>query len=398
MGEKLEKEKVEEVKPKTTRKRTTTSTTKSTTTRKKVESVVEEKPKRTTTKKTSTTKKKVEDSTKEPVAKKTTTTRKSTKVEEKVEKPVKVAKKTTAAKASTTKTATKKSTTSVARKSATTSAAKKTATTSVLRKSATTAKTPVKRKTATTSKVEDSEEIKTETKKAPVKRAIQTKTQSKATVRKVSKNPEELASKTVVQRRNKRIAEVINIVEEDEREKAIHKKKEEIVDLETELKAIEEERKRKKLIPEKAKGVILSGAFGNIFAACFVTFVLIVMNLSFKFASDIILENVLKATTFGSLLITLILFERAYKKDNDTLAIFGIEMMIFSIFNLASVYLAIMQPKNFTILMSATAVIFEVYYIIKASLAFQYRKKKYYKDTNEIKKLIRKNINVDIED
>lgn len=49
------------------------------------------------------------------------------------------------------------------------------------------------------------------------------------------------------------------------------------------------------------------------------------------------------------IVISIILFENSYKKENKSLAIFGIEVLILAITNLALMYLYIMKKEIFMI-------------------------------------------------
>ncbi len=87
------------------------------------------------------------------------------------------------------------------------------------------------------------------------------------------------------------------------------------------------------------------------------------------------------------LVVTLILFEVAYKKDNDSLAITSIEMFLLSILTLLTPYILINRANIYT---SIIGVYFTVYYIIKNFIIYRKEKNKYLKEKNDITQIVKR--------
>lgn len=94
-----------------------------------------------------------------------------------------------------------------------------------------------------------------------------------------------------------------------------------------------------------------------------------------------------KGISMGTLLITLFLFELAYKKDSDSIAITSIEIFLLSIATLLAPYILISKPKIYT---SIIDVYFVIYYAIKNFYIFSNGKREYLKEKNDIKDIIKK--------
>lgn len=87
------------------------------------------------------------------------------------------------------------------------------------------------------------------------------------------------------------------------------------------------------------------------------------------------------------LIFAFILFELSYKKDNDGIAISGIEILFLSIIILLSPYFFIEKPKIIT---RIVGVYFSVYYILKSLYIYKLQRKKYLKSKSDISQIIKK--------
>ena len=87
------------------------------------------------------------------------------------------------------------------------------------------------------------------------------------------------------------------------------------------------------------------------------------------------------------LIFTLAIFEIAYKKDNNSIAICGIEMLAISIFTLFSPYIFFKFSNE--VIYSIMAII-AVYYIVKILRIYQLEKKKYLLELSDITYIVKK--------
>lgn len=96
---------------------------------------------------------------------------------------------------------------------------------------------------------------------------------------------------------------------------------------------------------------------------------------------------IFKEVSVGIFLMTLFLFEMAYKKDDDCLAITSIEMFLLSIATLLAPYILISKPKIYT---SIIDVYFALYYAVKNFYIFRNEKRAYLQEKSDIKDIIKK--------
>ena len=149
------------------------------------------------------------------------------------------------------------------------------------------------------------------------------------------------------------------------------------------LEKINEERK----LNEEIKTKIQKKALKNFwFATGILLFLAILKLISINLEKQIAIL-IYKIASIATLLITLIMFEIAYKKDNDSLAITSIEMFFLSIVTLLTPYIFINRPSIITLIIG---VYFTIYYSIKNFIIYRKEKNGYLKEKNDITQIVKK--------
>ena len=129
--------------------------------------------------------------------------------------------------------------------------------------------------------------------------------------------------------------------------------------------------------------------FQNIIIAVVIVLYFIFINLGFyniepiKFLKDI---QVFSIITIG---ITIIIFEKAYKKDSGELAIYGIEALVLSICTLLTIFIEINYRNKFSYIINTIAMLFAIYYVGKSIIIYIKLRKKALKRVSDIDKIRR---------
>ena len=288
------------------------------------------------------------------------------------------------------KTTTKKSTTTTRKKAEGTAAKTKTSTKGTTRKATTKKKEvddtkTVKKTTSkrtTTKKKEEPEEKKT-AKKTTIK-----KTGTKSTEKKVTRVTGK--SKKIVELEE--VLEDVEELEEEEVEEALVVKKnpKDIVIDDKTMQTIEKEFEKQKSIPEKEQNKMNKKIFKNIIIGAVVVLYFIFVNLGFyNLAENTYLVDlqVFSAITIG---MTIVIFERAYKKDSGELTIHGIEMLFLSILTLLTLFIHSSFYDRYTYIINSMATLFATYYAIKSTVIYVKTKKKAIKENSDVRKIIKK--------
>lgn len=162
------------------------------------------------------------------------------------------------------------------------------------------------------------------------------------------------------------------------------------VQQEEKLKSLEKEIIDKKKLPQEEENKINSKIFENmIIADVLMAFFYLISLGSLNIETPIFITD-LKVFSMGLIVLTVILFEISYKKENGNLCIHGIECLVIAIFMLFSTYLYTMYIKEFYMYVSIFSYICAIYYSAKSIVIYRKMKKKYIASLSDIDEIIKK--------
>ena len=153
------------------------------------------------------------------------------------------------------------------------------------------------------------------------------------------------------------------------------------------LEKIEEEIKKQTTISEKRKNKIYNRIFKNIIVAIIVIVYFIFINLGYtKLSPEIYLidQQVFSFITLG---ITIIFFEKAYKKDDSEIALLGIEALALSICTLMTILIVEKHSERYSYAITTISILFAIYYVAKSIVIYCKMKNKALKRTSDIHKI-----------
>lgn len=156
------------------------------------------------------------------------------------------------------------------------------------------------------------------------------------------------------------------------------------------LSKVEEEIEKQTKIPKEKKKVIYGRVFENIAIALGIMIYFIFINLGYinikpqNFVID------LRVFSITSIVITVLIFEYAYKKNSDKYAISGIEVLVFSIVNLFLEAVYNNYQDKFMYIVAIVPVIFAIYYLIKSLIIYIKLRKKALKQASDVYKISKK--------
>lgn len=163
------------------------------------------------------------------------------------------------------------------------------------------------------------------------------------------------------------------------------KSKEEIL-----VKEIEKEKLEKKILPKEEQKKINKRVFANIGIAVFILIYFLFLMLGYKNIKIEAFLIDLRVFSIGILAGAIVLFEKSYKKDDDILALYGIETLMLAIATLVSIYVCIIFEEQFAFLISMISYAFCVYYVAKSIVISKKMTVQYLKSLNDIKEIVKK--------
>lgn len=157
-----------------------------------------------------------------------------------------------------------------------------------------------------------------------------------------------------------------------------------------EIEELEKEFMHKKHIPKEEQNKMNKKVFENMAIAIILMAFLYCISLGSLNIETTVFTTDLKVFSMGLIVLTIILFEISYRKENGSLAIHGIECLALSIFMLFSNYMYTMHIKDFYNYVSIFSYAFAIYLVAKSIVAYTKMKKKYIASLSDIEEITKK--------
>ena len=132
------------------------------------------------------------------------------------------------------------------------------------------------------------------------------------------------------------------------------------------MEADGKELKKQRILPKNKLGGIIAKVFKNIILAIIVVVYFVLLNIAFINFDETIFTKIIQIASVLLLIITIVLFEISYKKDNDQIAIHGIESLALSICTLLSIFISIKYTDKFIYIVNTISMFFAIYYVLKS--------------------------------
>ena len=127
----------------------------------------------------------------------------------------------------------------------------------------------------------------------------------------------------------------------------------------------------------------------NILKAIVVVTYFLTLNLVSERISALYLERGIEICTMIFLFIAIFIFELAYKKDDDDLALQGIEVLVLSAYTLTSQYITKRFNFNFKSYSLAASYIIAAYFLVKCIWVYTKGRKEMADDLSDIKEIVK---------
>ena len=128
----------------------------------------------------------------------------------------------------------------------------------------------------------------------------------------------------------------------------------------------------------------------NILKAIIIVAYFLVLNLACEKVSPLYLERGIELCTMIFLITAIGVFEVAYRKDNDDLAIQGIEILVLSAYTLTSQHITKKYNFDFKTYSLVASYIFAIYFILKSIVVYTKGRKEIAEDMSDIKEIVKK--------
>lgn len=146
--------------------------------------------------------------------------------------------------------------------------------------------------------------------------------------------------------------------------------------------------KNRKKLPEDIKSERNIVIFKNIITAIIITIYFILINLGCYYLEKTVFSTLLKIISFIILAFAISFFEKGYRKDNERIFLYGIELLFLAFFTLLMQYKIYSNSNIVNLILSMSFMYFSIYYIIKGLIQARNVEKKY--SSTDIREIIEK--------
>lgn len=130
--------------------------------------------------------------------------------------------------------------------------------------------------------------------------------------------------------------------------------------------------------------------FINLVLAVAILLYFCIINLGYK---NIVKDTfILDLQVFSATILTasIVLFEKAYKKQDGKLCIYGIEMLVLAIITLFMPYIYFYSTDSIKIICSCLSIYLSIYYVAKCMIIQRKAKKQHLDNLSDVKEIVKK--------
>lgn len=129
--------------------------------------------------------------------------------------------------------------------------------------------------------------------------------------------------------------------------------------------------------------------FKNLLKAIGIMGYFMVLNLAYTRMNTERLMNDIEVFAGIFLVLGLIFLERAYKKDNGTKALSGIELLFLSMHSLSINHVITFYQYDFRVYLLTSSYVFAIYYVLKSIVIYTREKRQYLKKLSDISEIVK---------
>ena len=156
------------------------------------------------------------------------------------------------------------------------------------------------------------------------------------------------------------------------------------------INELEEKIEKTKKMPPELENKVNKKILENILMAIAIMMYFISLIFGNKHIEEINYINLLKVYTMCLGILSIIIFEYSYKKENVKTMYNGIEILILSIITMFSIYIGKVEGIKYLFYLALFAYAFSIYYLIKDILIYNKTKKEYLKTLTDIEEITKK--------
>ena len=156
------------------------------------------------------------------------------------------------------------------------------------------------------------------------------------------------------------------------------------------IRKLDEQIKLNKKIPKEYRKNINKKVIYNVVLLVVILVYLISVDLSSLYMDTSVYLRIIKVISIVLATISIVYFELGYKKDNENVFLYGIEVFVIALITLFCCYAYELYFHNYNKILIIIATIVAIYYLLKIIYINRKMKKEYFRSLNDIKEITKK--------
>lgn len=158
----------------------------------------------------------------------------------------------------------------------------------------------------------------------------------------------------------------------------------------TDLIQKEHKQDNNKKMPKEVSQEMLKKIFKNLVKAIGIMFYFMILNLAYMNMKHERLVGDIKVFAGAFLVVGMLFLEKAYKKEEGSIAITGIEFLFLALHSLSIMHVITLFKYDFRFYLLTSSYLFSIYYVLKAIILYTKERKDYLNSLSDISEIVKK--------
>ena len=150
------------------------------------------------------------------------------------------------------------------------------------------------------------------------------------------------------------------------------------------------EKEKKKKLPKEISQEMLKKIFKNLLRAVGIMLYFIILNLAYSTMKQERLVGDIEVFAGAFLVVGIIFLEKAYKRDDDSMGITGVECLFLALHSLSIMHVIAMFQYDFRFYLLTSSYVFSIYYVLKSIILYTKGRREYLNSLSDISEIVKK--------
>lgn len=135
--------------------------------------------------------------------------------------------------------------------------------------------------------------------------------------------------------------------------------------------------------------IITGDVLANLAYSSMIMIYFMFFNIQYEVVSEIILNKYINISSIVFLLISILLIEISYKKEDDSILIYGLEFILLAIFTLLIKHIPKLLHCNTQTYILIGSYLFAIYYMLKSTILYTKERQEDLRKLSDIKEIVK---------